>query len=137
MKPNELQIDDLILGPFYGLMVPSRVVSITKDRIMYEPLHPGPHRPGPYVSNGENLAPIKMDLQMFIDSHWNTCLENNVWYATAPIPGTDPQITVRWYQQFQCVAFAELQYNLPVPITALHEFQHILRILGVPSDFNL
>lgn len=115
MKPNELQIDDLILGPFYGLMVPSRVVSITKDRIMYEPLHPGPHRPGPYVSNGENIAPLPLSEEGLAAEFPNTDII--AWWP-CEYPSKVPYFHIE---------YAKDNTNVAVDINYVHELQHILR----------
>lgn len=118
MKPTELQINDLVLAPFYGKMIPSRIVSLTRDRIMYEPLNPGPHKLGPYVSNGENIAPLPLSEEGL----------------AAEFPNTD--IIAWWPCDFPSkVPFFHIEYekdgiNIAVDINYTHQLQRILHVCG-------
>lgn len=115
MKPTELQINDLVLVPFYGQMVPSRIVSLTEDRIMYSPVNPGPHKPGPYVSNGENVAPIPLSEEGL-----------GVEFPT-------PEIITWWPCEYPSkvpyfhVEYAKGNTKVAIDINYVHELQHILR----------
>ena len=118
MKPTELQINDLVLAPFYGKMVPSRIVSLTRDRIMYEPLNPGPHKPGPYVSNGENIAPLPLSEEGL----------------AAEFP--TPEVIAWWPCEYPSkVPYFHIEYakdntNVAVDINYVHELQRILHVCG-------
>lgn len=115
MKPEEFQLGDLILAPYYGKMVPSRIVSLTMDRLMYEPLNPGPHKPGPYVSNGENIAPIPLSEEGL-----------GVEFPTS-------EIITWWPCEYPSkVSYFHIEYakdntNVAIDINYVHELQHILR----------
>lgn len=119
MKPTELQINDLVLAPFYGKIVPCRIVSLTLDRIMYEPLDHGPHRPGPYVSNGENIAPLPLSEEGLAAEFPNTDII--AWWP-CEYPSKVPYFHIE---------YAKDNTNVAVDINYVHELQHILRVCGI------
>lgn len=119
MKPTELQINDLVLAPFYGQMVPSRIVSLTQDRIMYEPVNPGPHRPGPYVSNGANIEPLRLSEEGLAMEFPNP--DEIAWWP-CEFPSRIP---------YYHIEYAKGGTNVAVDINYVHELQRILQVCKI------
>jgi len=119
MKPTELQINDLVLAPFYGQMVPSRIVSLTEDRIMYSPVNPGPHKPGPYVSNGSNIEPLPL-------SEESLAMEFPTPDTIAWFPCNYPSRIPYFH-----ISFDRDGTKVEKDINYAHELQRILHVCGI------
>lgn len=133
MKPQELQIGDLIMAPFYGQKVPCKVVGITKEQIMYEALRPGAHRPGPYVSNGNNLEPMTLCISYLAAAGWAVKNGPDLMayiHTEGPVP-----IRMEWNEENQALYIDDALF--PTPIGNVHQMQKILRLLGQPETFAI
>ena len=130
MKLEELMLGDIIIAPFYGDMVPVKVVGL-KDYIMYEPLDPGPHKKGPYLSRGDNVVPFTLWAATFAKNGWKVTTKPKVMatlYAGRPVP-----VYLRWYEENKALIIGKSLF--PTPICNLHQLQHILSLLNI--DFNI
>lgn len=121
------------MGPFYGQTVPCKVVSIAREQILYEALHPGAHRPGPYVSNGNNLEPITLCISHLASAGWT--VKNGPDLMAHIRIGSPVPIWIEWHEGNQALYIDDTPF--PTPIGNVHQIQKILRLLGLPETFAI
>lgn len=130
MKPNEIQIGDLLYYKGQFNAFPFKVESITKKKVGYH-AEPNDHRI--YYLRLSECKPIPLTPEILEKNGWRKDTYSNESYDNEDIEclslwvGEDGKNKWWWH----------VGYELVTPINYVHQLQHALRLCGIKKEVEL